>query len=191
MSIEMGEKLKGVKFVYFDVGNVLISFSGGLDNLAELLNKPLEDVTDYWRSKDDDICRGKISPQKFWIEAKQKFNYSGEDINFVDFWIKHFTKIKKGHDLAYELSKDFQLGLLTNAYPTVIEKIITTDLMPNIKWTQVIKSCDYGFVKPERELFDVALEKTGFKANEVILIDDLKENCDKAIEYGWRSLVFK
>lgn len=190
MAVEIREKLRGVKFVYFDVGNVLISFSGGLDSLAELLNKPPEDVTDYWRSKDNDICRGKLNPQTFWNEAKHKFNYSGNDINFIDFWIKHFSKIQKGHNLANKLTKDFQIGLLTNAYPQVIENIILTDLMPNIKWSQIVKSCDYGLVKPEREFFDVALEKTGFKANEVILIDDIQKNCDKAVEYGWKSQVF-
>lgn len=63
--------------------------------------------------------------------------------------------------------------------------------MPQIDWDYVIKSCDYGFVKPERELFDIALKKTGLKADEVLLIDDIQENCDKAIENGWRSMLFK
>lgn len=63
--------------------------------------------------------------------------------------------------------------------------------MPQIDWNCVIKSCDYGFVKLERELFDVALKKTGFKPGEVLLIDDIQENCNKAVENGWRSLLFK
>lgn len=190
--IQLGEYLKvnGVKFVYFDVGNVLFSFSGGLEKLARMFEKPLQDVQSYWRSKDDDICRGKLKPQEFWNLARNKFKYEGDDINFVDFWVSHFVKIQEGHDLAYKLAKNFQIGLLTNAYPTVIESVMGTDLLPNIQWVTIVKSCDYGFVKPERELLDVALKKTGFKASEIILIDDLKDNCNKVIEYGWRSIVF-
>jgi FMN phosphatase YigB (HAD superfamily) len=191
MISKIDKKLRGVKFVYFDVGNVLFSFSGGLETLAKKFARPLGEIKTYWRSKDDDMCRGKLDPQEFWKLARNRFKYIGDDINFIDFWVSHFTKIQKGHDLAYKLSRDFQVGLLTNAYPQVIEKVLPTGLMPEIKWSQVVKSCDYKFVKPERELFDVALEKTGFKANEVILIDDLEDNCDKAVENGWKSIVFK
>jgi len=93
-------KMQSVKFVYFDIGNVLFSFSGGLESLAKLFNKPLDEVKSYWFSKDNDICRGVLKPQVFWNEAKQFFNYKGEDVNFVDFWVKHFSKIQKGHELA-------------------------------------------------------------------------------------------
>lgn len=34
MSAEIVEKLKGVKFVYFDIENVFYSFSGGLEKLS-------------------------------------------------------------------------------------------------------------------------------------------------------------
>lgn len=187
---EISKNMEGVKFVYFDVGNVLFSFSKGLENLAQKFSRSPDKVKKYWRSKDDDMCRGIFKPQEFWNQSKQHFKYSGPDINFVDFWIDHFAKIQKGHDLAYKLAKDFQVGLFTNAYPEVIEKVISTDLMPKINWATVIKSCDYGFIKPERELFDIALKKTYFKANEIVLIDDIQENCDKAIENGWRSILF-
>ena len=92
--------MQSVKFVYFDIGNDLFSFSGGLESLAKLFNKPLDEVKSYWFSKDNDICRGVLKPQVFWNEAKQFFNYKGEDVNFVDFWVKHFSKIQKGHELA-------------------------------------------------------------------------------------------
>lgn len=185
------KKLEGVKFVYFDIGNVLFSFSGGIESLAKLFDKPFDEVKKYWLSRDNDICRGVSKPQDFWNEAKFFFNYKGDDINFVDFWVKHFFKIQKGHDLAIQLSKSYKIGLITNIYPEVFEKVVHSELMPQIDWDCVIKSCGYGFVKPERELFEVALKKTGFKADEVLLIDDIQENCDKAIENGWRSVLFK
>lgn len=191
MSLEIGERLSGVKFVYFDVGNVLFSFSGGLEKLSTMYNVPLSKIESFWRSKDDDMCRGRLDPQTFWQELKKEFTYTGEDINFIEFWIKNFKRIKFGHDFANTLSKDFQIGLLTNAYPNVIESVLGTDLMPQIKWVKIVKSCDYGFIKPEGELFKAALEKTGFKASEVMLIDDVENNCTKAEALGWKSLLFK
>jgi len=186
MSPEIGEKLKRVKFVYFDVGNVFYSFEGGLEKLSRMYNVPSHKIISFWRSKDDDMCRGKLDPQDFWYGLKKEFGYTGEDINFIHFWIKHFKKIKLGHDLANTLSRDFSLGLLTNAYPNVIETVLHTEL----KWASIVKSCDSGFIKPEKELFDTALKKTGFMAHEVMLIDDIEKNCEKAKEFGWKGLVF-
>lgn len=143
----------GIKFVYFDIGNVLFSFSGGLERLAELFNKPLDEIKSYWMSKDNEICRGKLDPQEFWNQAKKHFKYNGDDINFVDFWIDHFLKIEKGHKLALRLSKYYKIGLITNIYPKVFEKVVHSKLMPQVNWNCVIKSCDYGFVKPERESY--------------------------------------
>lgn len=188
---KLDNNLEGIKFVYFDIGNVLFSFSGGLERLAELFNKPFDEIKSYWMSKDNEICRGKLDPQEFWNQAKKYFKYNGDDINFVDFWIDHFKKIEKGHELALRLSKIYKIGLITNIYPKVFEKVVHSELMPQIDWNCVIKSCDYRFVKPERELFDIALKKTGIKAGEVLLIDDIQENCDKAVENGCRSLLFK
>lgn len=191
MSPEMGEKLKGVKFVYFDVGNVFFSFADGLEKLSRMYNVPLPKVMFFWRSKDDDMCRGKLDPQDFWYLMKKEFDYTGQDINFVDFWIRNFEKIQKGHDLANSLSGSFQLGLLTNAYPGVIEAVLQTGLIPSIKWASIIKSCDFGYIKPETELFDHALTKTGFKPHEVMLVDDIVINCSKVEDLGWKSLEFK
>lgn len=188
---KLSDNLEGVKFIYFDIGNVLFSFSGGLESLTRLFDKSIEEVKNYWLTKDDDICRGVLNPQDFWDEAKQYFNYKGDDIKFVDFWVEHFYKIQKGHDLAFKLSKSYKIGLITNIYPEVFEKVVHSDLIPQIDWDCIIKSCDYGFVKPERELFNIALKKTGLKADEILLIDDIQENCDKAIENGWRSVLFK
>ena len=114
MSPEIGEQLKGVKFVYFDVGNVLFSFSSGLEKLSRMFNVPLPRVTTFWRSKDDDMCRGLLDPQDFWDLLKKEFDYSGTDINFVEFWIKNFKKIQSGHDLAISLSSGWK-GLVFKA----------------------------------------------------------------------------
>lgn len=191
MSPKIGEKLSGVKFIYFDVGNVLFSFSGGLEKLSTMYNVPLSKITSFWRSKDDGICRGLLDPQDFWNQMKSEFSYSGTDINFVDFWVNNFKRIQSGHDLAISLSENFQLGLLTNVYPRVIERVLNTDLMPAIQWATIVKSCDHGFIKPETELFGLALAKTGFKASQVMLVDDIENNCTKAETLGWKGLVFK
>ena len=44
---KLDKKLEGVKFVYFDIGNVLFSFSGGLESMAKLFNKPFDEVKKY------------------------------------------------------------------------------------------------------------------------------------------------
>lgn len=136
------------------------------------------------------MCRGWLDPQDFWRGMKKQFNYTGKDISFIDFWIENFKKIQLGHDLAKLLSKDFQLGLITNAYPGVIESVLSTSLMPQIKWSSIIQSCDYGLVKPEKELFEIAQKKVGYGQDQLVLIDDAKLNCDMAEAIGWKGILF-
>ena len=45
-------------------------------------------------------------------------------------------------------------------------------------------SCEVGFVKPERAIYELLLERFGLEASETMFIDDNKVNVDAAAELG-------
>jgi putative hydrolase of the HAD superfamily len=51
-------------------------------------------------------------------------------------------------------------------------------------------SADFGKVKPDEEFYLHVLERTGWKAGDVLFVDDLPANIDAAARLGFRTLLF-
>lgn len=59
--------MANIKFIYFDVGNVLLLFSGGLQKLADKHGISYADFERVFHKYDDSVCRGLITAQDLWI----------------------------------------------------------------------------------------------------------------------------
>lgn len=181
-----------IEFAYFDLGGVVFSFSGGLEAIANKIGRPIEDVTAYWKSQDDEICRGELQPQQFWNNMISQFHYDGPKLNFLEFWVSHFQPIRKTHEAMRVLqSKSVQIGILTNIYPGAFERALNTGAIPNLCYHAVVKSCEIGIVKPDRKIFEFALSQTALSPCQVIFIDDREENIKVAKKLNWNTLLFE
>ena len=56
--------------------------------------------------------------------------------------------------------------------------------------TEEIISCECGFVKPEREIYELLLSRYGLSPDETIFIDDREENVAAAAELGITPFLF-
>jgi len=180
------------KYIYFDLGGVVFHFSGGLEVLADKLHAPFERVYKFWQRKDDDICRGKLSPQKFYEQIKNYFNYSGSDIDsFTKFWVDHFQINTPVHDLMKKLAnQSVSIGILTSIYPNVFNLALKKGYIPNLDYQSVIQSCDIGLVKPEKGIFKHARRQCNCQSREIILIDDNSKNITQAEKLGWKGFFY-
>lgn len=181
-----------IKFAYFDLGGVVFSFSGGLEAFAKKVHSSLEEVTAYWMSQDDAICRGELDPQQFWNNLASQFGFNDTDLDFLGFWISHFRPIRKTHEAMKSLqTHGIKVGILANIYPKVFEKALYVGAIPKLNYYSIIKSCDLGIVKPDLQIFEHALSQTGLHPNEVILIDDRAENIRVANRLKWNTVLFE
>jgi len=91
--------------------------------------------------------------------------------------------------LASNLRKrGYKVGLLSNT------EIPTTKFFHDqeyIMFDEAIFSCLEGLRKPERRIFEIALERLGVQPNEAIYLDDKKENVDAAEVVGLNTILFK
>ena len=52
-------------------------------------------------------------------------------------------------------------------------------------------SCETGYIKPEKEIYNILLERLSCKAEEVIFFDDIQINVDKAVEVGIKAFLWQ
>jgi putative hydrolase of the HAD superfamily len=55
----------------------------------------------------------------------------------------------------------------------------------------VVDSAFVGTRKPERRIYEITLERLGVPASAALLLDDVEQNCEAAIELGVRSVWFR
>lgn len=180
-----------IKFVYFDVGDVLLRFSDGLRDISNKVSLPYEDCAKIWLEMDDSICRGEANPQELWNRIKTAANYGGDDIDFIPFWVDHFQPIPEAHRLVQDLSQDREVGLLTNIYPGVYPLAKERGIIPNISYASVILSCDVSLIKPEQAIYELAETKTGLKPAEILFIDNNPRFISPAVSEGWETFLIE
>lgn len=179
-----------VEFVYFDLGGVVFNFSGGIQAISKRLQVPENEISAMWRRYDDAICRGDLHPQEFWEILNNTFGTLVE-LDFLTFWMDHFSPIDSTHQAMRELSSSgMNVGILTNIYPGVYEKALERGVIPDLPYSAVIRSCEVGLVKPDPQIFHYAAETSGYRAPQILLIDDRSENIQGADAAGWNSFQF-
>ena len=179
-----------VKFVYFDIGGVLFNWISALDNLAKHLNRPYNEVFAIFQKYDDDVSRGKISPDHLWEYYKKELNSDVEMGDFLDWWSDNFTPIPIMHEFVKKVSRKYKVGILTNIYNGAFIKYLAKGYVPDISYSTIIQSCELNLVKPEKDFFLHAQEKAGVGPGEILFIDDSKDNVENAKRLGWQAIWF-
>jgi len=182
-----------IKFIYFDIGGVLTDWSGFFKTATKKFDIPYSEFKKLWLREDfvDDMTRGKIVPQDLWKEAIKKFNLkNAEAFDFLSSWVGDYRPKKDIHKLVYELSKKYEIGLISNLYKDMMPKLIKMGIVPDINYSSIILSCDTGFRKTEKEIYEIATKKSGVKPEEIFFIDDREDFIEVAKQVGWQTYFF-
>jgi putative hydrolase of the HAD superfamily len=185
--------MKKIKFIYFDIGNVMANTNNYFKGVSEKFNIPLNEFKNYWLGDNgaDDMTRGKITAQEFWQTAVVKFNLKGaSDFDFLECWLDDFKPIYDVHRLAERLSSKYRIGLLSNLYPGMISRLIEKGLVAGIDYSTKVLSCEVGLRKPEKEIYKISTQKSGFLPDEILFIDDREDFIKGAKDFGWQTVWF-
>jgi FMN phosphatase YigB (HAD superfamily) len=179
-----------IKFVYFDIGDVVFNWKQVLTKLALMSKKSYEEVYAVYKEYDDDVCRGKIMPQELWEHFQKELQLSNKMDNFLKWWSSNFSPIPAMHEIVVETSEKYKVGILTNIYTGIWKYYVKDGLIPEISYAAIVQSCDIGFVKPEIEIFKYAQSKAGVFPQEILFIDNALKNVDRAKELGWQAILY-
>ena len=181
-----------IKAIIFDWGGVLIDDPGQLrvPIIADRLGVSEQAFKDAYHKIHWDFQRGILSEQEFWAKLCADLDVPPPETGF---WLSSmdavFSEKKDVIDLICRLKKnDYKLCFLSNTerpFKDLVEKF-HHDLF-DLK----IFSFDEGMVKPEPEIYNLALERLDVKPEEAIFVDDKERNTVAAEKLGIRSIIFK
>jgi len=180
-----------VKFVYFDVGGVILRWRQLLHTIARNHNRKIEEVERAFAKFDPASCRGQISPQQLWEAMKKELVIvENEPTDFSQLAMQSFSPIFETHALLGQIIDQVSLGILTNVHHGFFDRAVKHGHIPQLPYKAVIQSCHIGFIKPEREIYKHAQKKAGVKAAHILLVDDYVENVAAAKRRGWQAIRF-
>lgn len=185
-----------IKFVYFDLGGVVMLDFSGTNKWEELWRDfgAIEDnrhiVSEIWGKYEERICVDfdvdrliPILKDRIGISKPKKYSLLTDFVN-------RFEQNKSIWPVIGEIHKQCKVGLLTNMYPRMFDSIVNKKLLPDVDWDLIIDSSKVLLRKPDSEMFKLAEEKCGFSGNEVLFIDNSQKNIDAAKNFNWVTFLY-
>lgn len=182
------------KLILFDWGNIVEAHTTGYscyDAFADLFKECGYQGTDLMK----ELKKYRITRIKDDKEFKETYKLMKEELKlnksyseFSTLYKKIFSKIDYYKDVAdYEVSlKDrCAIGIFSNL--TIFDKERLEKQVDLPKYDYVLLSYEYGMRKPELELFEEVQKKLPFNKEDILFIDDKKENIESAKEFGWNT----
>ncbi len=180
-----------ISFVYFDIGGVLVhTESSFLQPLSLRLNRPLDHVRQVYHTYMRVACRGMLSLEdlQWLLILRLNVRYRAEKRRkLFKHWVDDMKPATEAQQLATEVANSYPVGLLTDTVDGWVEQMRDKGILPELPWKVTIKSNEIGFLKPEKEVFEIATKKANVPPNEILFIDDRKQNVRGAREFGWQA----
>lgn len=187
-----------IKTILFDFGGVLYKMPDpkGIDKwtgllgiektpeLIEMLSNPHESELVK------DICLGKISEEQVWEMIQSKWSINSGLIG----WIRRNFLSKRSLNRQMvrfmgDLTEDYQLGILSNAGDQA-RSLMTDVLNLNRFVDKIIISAEEGVIKPDEEIYEIAMDRLGTKPDQTLFIDDYFDNVQVAERLGMKAVHF-
>ena len=184
---------KDIKAVIFDWGGVLIDDPGPglMEYSAKKFGVPVEDFTDLFEKYLPDYQTNTVSEIEFWELMSKDLNV--EKPVSVPFWKQAFISVYTPKDEMFALvdslqTKGYKTAILSNTEIPALDFFI--DQRYNCFDVQVF-SCKEGTRKPDKKIYEIAIEKLSCQPEQAIFIDDKKLMVEGAIKANLNAIHFQ
>ena len=184
-----------IRNIIFDLGNVLVNvdYSRFREKLTKngVSEKTYNDYFMYSRYRQMGYEAGKITTEEFIGTCINELNLKMLTDEFSDTFNDLFSEITDMSLLVRELhrERDYNLFLLSNTSPLHFEFI-----KQNYDYVNLLQKFGLSYelksLKPDKEIYERAIEHLGINPVESIFIDDLKENCESAEQFGIKAICY-
>ncbi len=179
----------GVSFIYFDINGSLVHFfQQAFTRIAQETGVAADLVESSFWHFNDEACRGTISMDDFNRSMAERLQINNFD--WKPYYLDAVEPIEPLQELLRWASERYRVGILTNVMPGFISAMLSAGKLPNIHYDAIIDSSELGTIKPETRIYEVATERAGVPAQEILLIDDTQANLVAAEWLGWKVLLF-
>ena len=184
-----------IKTIFFDIGGVLI------DIHPERTYQYLSDSADVevsmvkesfpWDAHDQ-YERGIMNNEDWFITYKESLPQPCclKRSDFWNAWKLLLGEEKNTVNILEALNKQYSIWLLSNTNPKHIQdEIEKRYLFPSLV-NGAVYSFDVGVRKPEKEIYEIAMQRANANPQECFFIDDLLENIQAAKQIGIEGIHF-
>ena len=184
-----------IKTIFFDIGGVLI------DIHPERTYQYLSDSADVevsmvkesfpWDAHDQ-YERGIMNNEDWFITYKESLPQPCclKRSDFWNAWKLLLGEEKNTVNILEALNKQYSIWLLSNTNPKHIQdEIEKRYLFPRLV-NGAVYSFDVGVRKPEKEIYEIAMQRANANPQECLFIDDLLENIQAAKQIGIEGVHF-
>lgn len=193
-----------IKAVIFDLDHTLFDRHGTLKSLVPRLREEFsvnENMTDgeigeIWCYADDHFVYSGWESILAYLSEKGIFSVTPPFSDYRAFLFRHFALTAVPFPETIPMlevlrSRGLKTGLITNGnHELQYAKIDVLGLAPC--FDEIIATGDYGIHKPDRAIFDIMREKTGFSSEEMVYVGDNPVNdIEGARGAGWKTVWMK
>lgn len=148
----------------------------------------LENQKDYFQKLSDQFDLGKLSTTELIKTLSDKTSVEeNKVIPFIEQSVQIDTAVV---ELIKSLKRNYKIGLLSNSNTEFIEGILK-DHNLNDLFDSIVISQKVGFIKPQREIFQIVLKELNVEANETLFVDDRESNTSAGEKLGIRGILFR
>ncbi len=183
-----------IKAVIWDIGGVLIRTEnpnprGALATELGVTREYLVELV-FGGEQGTRAQKGEITQEEIWAYARSQLNLApGEYPDFqqrffggdiLDTELVAFTRKIKPH---------YKIGIISNAWrelPTALDEWGILEI-----FDVVVGSGDVGILKPDPQIYQIALERLAAEPSEAVFIDDFIENVQGARRLGIHAIHFQ
>ena len=193
----MKNNVKEIKAVIFDLGNVLIGFDHTIAVKKILRHTPKKSQDIYDLFFDSDITqefeKGKTGTLEFFQQVQTVLELKISYGEFLPIWNEIFFSKPESENFVGSLNSGIKLALLSNInqlhYEYIREEFSST--IGLFEPDKIIPSFRTGFIKPDKEIYDLALKALDVPRESVVYVDDRLDLIEAALSYGIKSIQFK
>jgi epoxide hydrolase-like predicted phosphatase len=184
----------GIQAVIWDLGGVLLRTEDYAPRraLAQQYGMTLEGLEDFIFSGESGgrAQRGEISAEQHWENQRQVLGL--DLVQMQSFRDQFWGGDRLDTDLvAYirRLRGNYKTGLLSNAFSD-LRRVVTEIWKFDDAFDDMIISAEVGLVKPDEQIYHLALDRLGVAPEAAVFIDDFSRNVEGARRVNMRAIRF-
>lgn len=179
----------GVKFLYMDLNGCLVHFyQHAFLEISQDYGLSSGQVESAFWHYNDAANRGKMTLQEFNEAFAKRLGI--DTIEWQDYYLRAAEPIKEAQDVLRWAAEHYKVGLLTNVTESLVEGLLAKGTLPDLEYDAIIDSSKVGHIKPELEIYQIAIEQSGVSASEILFVDDARANLSAAESLGMQVLWF-
>lgn len=184
------------KVIGFDYSGVITESSGESFTLGvcSVLNITRNEFNDVYFKNNYLINTTNIEPREFWVKLLKEWNKEDKEKDFFDFLESSKSSDRKYNYALIDFIKElknlgYKIGLISNNSSRLHDTLKGIGI--HELFDVVLVSGEVGYMKPDREIFQMLCSHFGVEGEEMIFVDDFSGNFVNAQEVGFTPVLYK